>query len=355
MNLIVPVAGQSSRFPGVRPKWLLTHPKGTFMVTEAVRGLSKHRFDAIYIVALEEHQTTWKFHKTLHSELESIFPESPVNIILLAERTCSQVETVLTALKEIPGESPFAIKDSDNYFQLDDIPENAVAYVDLNNLKVSNTRSKSYIQLTDDGLISNIVEKKIISPYFSCGLYTFRSPKGFLEACERIGNLENLYLSDVICYQLFNGEVFTSVSASDYLDWGTIAEWGAFRKGYKTLFIDLDGTLLSSDYRKFDMPWGDNQPLNKNINILRELYEEGKTQVIITTARPEIARVETEAYLKSISVPYDQIIFGLLHAQRVVINDFSQTNPYPSCSAINIKRDSETFELYGLLRPGYEG
>ena len=31
MNLILPVAGMSSRFPGVKPKWLLTHPNGNLL------------------------------------------------------------------------------------------------------------------------------------------------------------------------------------------------------------------------------------------------------------------------------------------------------------------------------------
>ena len=32
---------------------------------------------------------------------------------------------------------------------------------------------------------------------------------------------------------------------------------------------------------------------------------------------------------------------GLNHSKRTVINDFSPTNPYPSCGAINISRDSD--------------
>ena len=29
MNLIIPMAGKSSRFPNMRPKWMLTHPQET--------------------------------------------------------------------------------------------------------------------------------------------------------------------------------------------------------------------------------------------------------------------------------------------------------------------------------------
>lgn len=40
MNLIIPAAGKSSRFPGVRPKWMLVHPNGNLMLIEAIRGLN---------------------------------------------------------------------------------------------------------------------------------------------------------------------------------------------------------------------------------------------------------------------------------------------------------------------------
>ena len=39
MNIIIPIAGQSSRFPDMKPKWMLTHPQGDFMVIEAIKGL----------------------------------------------------------------------------------------------------------------------------------------------------------------------------------------------------------------------------------------------------------------------------------------------------------------------------
>ena len=34
-------------------------------------------------------------------------------------------------------------------------------------------------------------------------------------------------------------------------------------------------------------------------------------------------------------------IFGLVHGRRIVINDYANTNPFKSCDAINLRRDSE--------------
>ena len=39
MKLLLPVAGKSSRFPGLRPKWLLTLPNGQLMIERSLSGL----------------------------------------------------------------------------------------------------------------------------------------------------------------------------------------------------------------------------------------------------------------------------------------------------------------------------
>ena len=63
MNLIVPMAGRSSRFPEVRPKWMLTHPNGRFMAIEAISGFDLDVFEKIYFVYLKEHEEQYHFKK----------------------------------------------------------------------------------------------------------------------------------------------------------------------------------------------------------------------------------------------------------------------------------------------------
>ena len=40
---------------------------------------------------------------------------------------------------------------------------------------------------------------------------------------------------------------------------------------------------------------------------------------------------------------------GIPHKKRYLINDFTQSNPYPSAISINISRDSDNLEK--LLKP----
>jgi len=35
-TLLLPVAGKSARYPGMRPKWLLTMPNGKLMIEQSV-------------------------------------------------------------------------------------------------------------------------------------------------------------------------------------------------------------------------------------------------------------------------------------------------------------------------------
>ena len=35
-TLIIPCAGKSSRYPGIKPKWLFTHPDGKLMLEKSV-------------------------------------------------------------------------------------------------------------------------------------------------------------------------------------------------------------------------------------------------------------------------------------------------------------------------------
>ena len=55
MKLIIPVAGSSTRYQGMRPKWMLTLPDGKLMIEECIKGIDFTNIEEIVIIALEEH------------------------------------------------------------------------------------------------------------------------------------------------------------------------------------------------------------------------------------------------------------------------------------------------------------
>ncbi len=156
MKVIVPCAGKSSRFPNMRPKWMLTHPDGNLMVKKAVEELNVSPID-IVITILKEHEQNYDIAKGLKDNLGE-----EIKIIILDEPTKSQAETIYQTLKKAEIREPFLIKDSDNVFTLNPVEEdfNYVSYSDLQYHGEINPSNKSYIKLNEQNIIIDIVEKK---------------------------------------------------------------------------------------------------------------------------------------------------------------------------------------------------
>lgn len=342
MNLIVPIAGSSSRFPDMKPKWMLTHPRGRMMVIEAISRLDLNKFDRIYFVGLQEHENQYGFSDSLRIQFYEVGIAEKSEIVLLQERTKNQPETVFRGIQQAAITGPIFVKDSDNQFSSLLPPSgNFISYLDLHALEKVNARNKSYIQLNEDGLITNIAEKKILSPYFCVGGYGFESADLFSSVYARLQDNDDLYISHMIFQVLLDGGNFKGVEVSDYSDWGTIKEWDDYKAQYTTLFVDLDGTLVINSGQYTKPGWGDTAGIDKNIETINALHSTGKVEVIITTSRKESFREVTVKQLERLGVKYDQIIFGLVHGKRIVINDYAKTNPYKSCDAINLKRNSD--------------
>ena len=77
---------------------------------------------------------------------------------------------------------------------------------------------------------------------------------------------------------------------------------------------------------------------------LQDIFETGKSYILLTTSRTEEYREKTKAQLNDLNIPYNQLIMGLPHSKRVLINDYSNTNGYPSALSINLSRDKENLK-----------
>lgn len=348
MILIVPMAGRSSRFPNMKPKWMLTHPSGRFMVIEAIRGLNLADFSKIVFVCLKEHETLHGFTRGFNEELEALGILGKCELLYLDETTKHQSETVAKAIEAFNITGPVFVKDSDNYFATTWKGDNTVCYSDLNSSGLIKPKNKSYISADEHGLINNIVEKQVISSNFCVGGYGFSSAAEFVQHMNKIESENEVYLSNVIFEMILSDKKFTSTLVDQYKDWGTLEDWDRFKRSYATLFLDIDGTLVKNSSAHFPPYIGNTPVLEENTDIIRKLYVSGKFQVILTTSRPEKYRQDTIEQLKREQIPFDHLIMGLYHAKRIIINDYSKSNPYKSCDAINLKRDSN--DLKEILR-----
>ncbi|GAG57991.1 unnamed protein product, partial [marine sediment metagenome] len=253
MNLIIPLAGASSRYPDVRPKFLLCHPLHNYMIVESLRGLNLKKFDNIIIIGLKEHEKKYKCFQGIKEELILNYGKNfNVRITLLKKRTKNQAETVYQGLlqhKYLKG--GILIKDCDNYFELGNFSgdSNFVATGDLNKLGKINASNKSYVNIGKDNTIVNIIEKEVIGNKFCCGGYYFADVEEYKKYYLQLQNHKDLYISHIIYLMILDGHLFFNEESKNYIDWGTMEDWTEYIRTFGTIFLDLDGTLVKSSGR----------------------------------------------------------------------------------------------------------
>ena len=359
VTLVVPSAGRSSRFPGVKPKWMLTQPSGCLMVVDALGALDLTHVEHVVIGLLKEH-----VDKYCGGDVDAILKifedgvprlqEIKVSIVVIAEETVDQTQTIECILNAAKVTGPIFLKDCDNQFKCPIPAVDGVATLEITRETesgVSNVASKGYVALNSQtGQLTSIVEKLMVSNTFCIGGYAWKSAQDFLSRVAQARKYQimasatkgvELAVSDVIWLKMATGAPFFSIPAANYEDWGTLPSWRAYCDSFKTLFVDIDGTLVKNSGQYFVPPWGPTAPLTENVEHLNKMHTTGRVRIILVTSRLEKFRDATVKQLEEYGVRYDQILFGMLHASRVVINDYAPTNPYPSAECVNIARNAE--------------
>lgn len=338
-TLILPIAGKSSRFPGMRPKWLLTMPDGKLMFEKSVEMLDMSDYDRVVVVVLREHIDAYLSFESFSNTLAGI-GHHLVDVCVLNNPTASQSETVAMALEQSNVTGAFFVKDCDNMFQYRWMGGNEVATLNLNNVGLIDAKNKSYIETDSLGNISNIVEKHVISNFFCCGGYGFSSSEIFLNHFKSISSDKEIYISHIIYSMLMAGESFVMGEASKYVDWGTLREYRHYTKSFITVFCDVDGVLFYNGSKFGKFGWR-TDPIIENLNAISRLQKDGLLHLIITSSRPSSEIEYIRKKLEECKVFPDRYIMDLPHSRRVLVNDYSDTNPFPTSISVNLERDSK--------------
>lgn len=269
-------------------------------------------------------------------------------IILLDEVTRGQAETVKVMLELAHVEGAFLVKDSDSYFVPTAPYQPTVNYISLcsaREVRDVKLYNKSFAVLNEQNYVVGMVEKEITSEFFSCGGYFFSGADSFLKTFEHYERMQvagEFFVSSIIDLMIRDGHVFHPMPCSNYVDWGTHEDWVAYRKRTSTYIFDLDGVVFKNGTRFWDPLWGENAVIPESRDKVQSLHEQGN-YIVLMTSRTEDFREVTENQLKRENIPYHQLVMGVYHGTRIVINDFGPTNPYPATVAINTKRDSGDF------------
>ena len=220
MEVIVPAAGLSTRFPGVIPKYLLKDSNGKIMLNNAIEP---------YIGQYNVTVGILKQHDDLYDSGD-IVRQLGVNVVVLPEVTKGPADTVYQIIKlaHIDVDDSMLIKDCDSYFNhevsdgnyicISTVSEHDVLY------KIAN---KSFVIANEHGIAQSIVEKSIVSNEFCVGGYKFGRINDFTLVYEQlVDSMANeFFVSHIIQYNISNGKTFLTKHVTDYVDVGTIKEW----------------------------------------------------------------------------------------------------------------------------------
>lgn len=339
MEIIVPAAGLSTRFPGMKPKYLLFDYKGDLMLKNAVKPyLGKYN---ITIGILREHDEQFNAYEYITKEI----PE--INVVILNERTKGPADTVYQIIEAagIEGDKEILIKDCDNFFDHEYAKGNYICVSNIAEHEVlKKLSSKSFVISNDQGIVTNIIEKDVVSDTFCVGAYKFESAKLFKETFRKLSeNIPEVFVSHVIQWLLMNNHIFVEKPVSNYIDVGTAQDWFEFNNK-PVIFCDIDGTIIKAQGRYGENNYND-EPiiLKENVERLQELYKSG-AQIIFTTARCVTHETQTRMVLSKLGFSGCRLIMGLNNSHRILINDYNTANPFPRAEAINIKRDTDNLK-----------
>ena len=341
-TLLIPAAGKSSRFPNMKPKWLLTHPSGELMIEKVLKSSKFEDYKRVVIVILEEHCKKYEADVIL----KQIFKDK-IEIVSLEKPTSSAAETVYRAIEKAAIIGSIVVKDSDCVVECFKLPdENFIVGLKVQSRsEIDRLQQKSFIIKNDDNIIVDIVEKELVSNTVCLGVYSLQADEFCKAYVSIIDNdvykhKNELYVSHIISYLITcNDMVFEYVEAQNFIDWGTKDEWYKELDRHQTYIFDIDGVLLYNCGKYGTKNWENYfDPISENIEVLKKISDLG-CEIIFMTARPEKYLDEFKMFLERESIKYKTIISGCNHGRRIIINDFAPTNPYPSCESISIKRN----------------
>jgi bifunctional N-acetylglucosamine-1-phosphate-uridyltransferase/glucosamine-1-phosphate-acetyltransferase GlmU-like protein len=223
MEVVVPAAGLSTRFPNMPPKYLLPDHAGKLMLERSIQPfLGKYK---ITVGILQEHDTAFGVQDCLKDRFGDC-----INLVVLQQRTTGPADTVYQIIQQrdtaVDGE--ILIKDCDSFFNHAVTGGNYVCISKISEHAVLKRLSaKSFIVSNDQGILANIIEKQVVSDKFCVGGYKFESAKLFCDTFEKLKNknIGEIFVSHIIEDCLYHNIIFTEKCVADYVDVGTAEDW----------------------------------------------------------------------------------------------------------------------------------
>lgn len=296
------------------------------------------------------------FNVLLTNKLKQLKPEC--HEIILDSPTRGSVESCLSAIELINDENPLVITNCDqitdwNPKEFSDFIESQIA--DGIIVTYTSENPKNSFAVLDKGEVTELVEKNPVSNIALIGVHYWRQGKFFVNSAQKlmmefeVQNKQECYVSETYNYLIRDNLRILNyhIPNNQYIPLGTPYDvkvyLGKLKEFYtekpKTIFCDLDGTILKHLHRFSDINSSEPELLSGVIEKINQWDSLGH-KIIFVTARKESARKMTEHHLIELGLCWDQLIMGVTSGDRIIINDKLNYNNKDRCVAINVITNS---------------
>ena len=200
-NLLLPIAGKAQRFIDAgytMPKALIL-AKNKHVIDWAMDSVDTKDCNLIFMVRVD-HVYNFSIDKILKQK----FGED-IKIIKLNKVTRGALETCTLAREHIDDDLPLIVYTPDVHFGPVFNPEKISADSDGFLLTfTANSPDHSYSEYGEDGIVTNVVEKEVISKEANVGLYHFKSGKVFLKYADEMIKNEIMYKNEFYIAPMYN-------------------------------------------------------------------------------------------------------------------------------------------------------
>jgi len=338
MNIVIPMVGLGKRFSDagfVLPKPLI-QVRNKAIVQHSIESLGLDgRY--IFIIRQSQHSEELKFL------LKSIKPDC---VIIETEKiTDGSVNSILLAKEYINNDEQLVTTNCDQRTDWDSKKfidfcaksncDGVVVTYPYDGIMLNEKSPYSFIKVDENGLGLRLEEKFAISELALCGIHYWSRGKDYVESAEEMINNNDrtnneFYVAKTYNYMIKKGKKIKNfaLKKGEFFSLGTpedVKKFNGIKNEFNslkpsTILCDLDGTILKHLHSFSDVT-------NIKAELLpgvREKFDEWDShghKIILVTARKESARLITEQHLRSLGIPYDQLIMGVASGCRILIND----------------------------------
>lgn len=351
MNIVIPMAGCGTRFR--EEGFLLPKPlievNGKSLIEHSVESLG---FDCRYIFITRDFGA---YNGALSKKLKQLKPDSIE--IKINRPTRGSAETCLHAEELINNDEDLIITNCDQRLEwnqhkfMDYVLTSACdGMVVTHN---SNNPKHSYAVVDEYDYVLSMHEKNPLSNNALVGVHYWAKGNDFVSSARSLVNefpisgRQECYISETYNYLIKQGKRIGiyRIAPNEYIPLGTPYDLNVYKGKIKefftdkpkTIFCDIDGTILKHAHRFSDLKNG--QDLLDGVLDKFNEWDSRGYKIVLCTARKESARDMTERYLSNLGISWDILLMGLTSGERILINDKLNSGMPDRAKAINLITD----------------